>query len=270
MTMLFKGQELAARIERADALRLGQIASALRENLNEPDLETRPVGAGMMAYVNQMPLGPQNRAVGLGFGGENVIEALDEVEAFYRGHGVASQVDLCPLADPALGPELARRGYRPLYFSNLLALDLKTWTPPSDRETVGVVVQKVTREDTPRIAQIAADGFGYPPGGQVFRSFLDGPEATAFVSQVNGQEAACGVYAVQDGMASLYLGATRPEFRNRRAQLALTFARLVDAKEAGCDVASVVTSPGSVSQRNMERAGFQVAYSKLVMVREWE
>ncbi len=37
----------------------------------------------------------------------------------------------------------------------------------------------------------------------------------------------------------------------------------------GCEYAVVSTQPGSGSQRNMERRGFRVAYTKVVMTREW-
>jgi hypothetical protein len=39
------------------------------------------------------------------------------------------------------------------------------------------------------------------------------------------------------------------------------------AVEEGCDLATASTLPGSVSQRNYERNGFHVAYTKAVLVR---
>jgi hypothetical protein len=52
-------------------------------------------------------------------------------------------------------------------------------------------------------------------------------------------------------------------------QSALIARRLHEAAQAGCEYAVVSTLPGSGSQRNMERRGFQLAYTKLVMVKEW-
>jgi GNAT superfamily N-acetyltransferase len=60
-----------------------------------------------------------------------------------------------------------------------------------------------------------------------------------------------------------------PEFRQRGVQSALIARRLHEAAKAGCEYAVVSTNPGSGSQRNMERRGFRVAYTKLVMMREW-
>jgi len=49
----------------------------------------------------------------------------------------------------------------------------------------------------------------------------------------------------------------------------LIACRLREATRAGCEYAVVSTHPGSGSQRNMERRGFRVAYTKVVMMREW-
>jgi hypothetical protein len=37
--------------------------------------------------------------------------------------------------------------------------------------------------------------------------------------------------------------------------------------EAGCEIAIIVTRGGTVSQRNCERLGFRVAYSKATLVK---
>jgi hypothetical protein len=52
-------------------------------------------------------------------------------------------------------------------------------------------------------------------------------------------------------------------------QNALFQARLRDAKAAGCELAVVCTQPASGSQRNAERNGFRLAYTKVVLVRSW-
>jgi len=48
-------------------------------------------------------------------------------------------------------------------------------------------------------------------------------------------------------------------------QLALLRARLEDAARAGNDVAMTLTAPGSPSQRNIERAGFRLAYTRALL-----
>ena len=53
--------------------------------------------------------------------------------------------------------------------------------------------------------------------------------------------------------------------RNLGMQHALIAARLAAALAAGCDLAVVHTEPGSPSQRNVERLGFRLAYTKVTM-----
>jgi hypothetical protein len=48
---------------------------------------------------------------------------------------------------------------------------------------------------------------------------------------------------------------------------ALSRARMSAAAKAGCEYAVVVTQGGSASQRNCERLGFRVAYSKVTAIK---
>lgn len=68
-------------------------------------------------------------------------------------------------------------------------------------------------------------------------------------------------------MVELGGASTRPEFRRRGVQSALIAQRLQAAYAQGCRLAYAKTSPGSDSQRNLQRAGFELAYSKAVMVK---
>lgn len=70
------------------------------------------------------------------------------------------------------------------------------------------------------------------------------------------------------GQASLLKASTRLTFRGRGVQTALLHHRLALAAAAGCDLATVQTQPGSASQRNVERQGFRLAYTKATLVRD--
>jgi hypothetical protein len=52
--------------------------------------------------------------------------------------------------------------------------------------------------------------------------------------------------------------ATLQVFRRRGIQTALLERRLIDARAAKCKLAVVTTQPGSKSQANSQRRGFQV------------
>jgi GNAT superfamily N-acetyltransferase len=67
---------------------------------------------------------------------------------------------------------------------------------------------------------------------------------------------------MHDGVAILAGASTVPEFRCRGLQAALLHARLEHAARAGCDLAMMAALPGSGSQRNAERRGFRIAYTR--------
>ena len=83
----------------------------------------------------------------------------------------------------------------------------------------------------------------------------------------DGAPIATGSLGVHEGVALLAGASTVVEERGRGAQRALLIARLDEAKKRGCDVALMVAEPGSTSQRNFERLGFQVVYTKIMVVR---
>jgi GNAT superfamily N-acetyltransferase len=80
---------------------------------------------------------------------------------------------------------------------------------------------------------------------------------------VDGEAGAAGVLSIHEGVALFGGSATVPELRRRGLQAALLDERMRYAFEHGCDVAMMVSEAGSNSQRNAERKGFRVAYTRL-------
>ncbi len=65
------------------------------------------------------------------------------------------------------------------------------------------------------------------------------------------------------GVALLAGASTIPEMRRRGLQAALLEARKRYAFEHGYQLAMMVTESGSQSQRNAERKGFRIAYTRI-------
>jgi predicted acetyltransferase len=68
---------------------------------------------------------------------------------------------------------------------------------------------------------------------------------------------------VHEDVAVLAGASTIPEARNRGAQNALLSARLRFASENGCKLAMMGASPGSQSQKNAQKNGFNIAYTRI-------
>jgi len=70
---------------------------------------------------------------------------------------------------------------------------------------------------------------------------------------------------IQDGFVQFSAG-TAPQFRRRGVQTALLGARVADATSAGCELALVTVQPGSRSQRNVQRRGFDLLYTRATLI----
>ena len=74
--------------------------------------------------------------------------------------------------------------------------------------------------------------------------------------------------SMHEGVAMLAGASTIPAFRGRGAQNALLRTRLNMAADHGCDLAAMGALPGSASQRNAERQGFLIAYTRTKWMRK--
>ena len=90
------------------------------------------------------------------------------------------------------------------------------------------------------------------------------PNRRDYFALVGREIAGVGVLYMSAGVASLYNAATLPGFRGRGCQTALLHRRLVDAAKFGCDLVISQTEVSHQSQRNMERLGLRIAYTKAI------
>jgi hypothetical protein len=83
-----------------------------------------------------------------------------------------------------------------------------------------------------------------------------------FLAEKDGRPIAAGALHTLGGIALLAGACTIPQHRKQGAQRALLDARFRFAARQGCDIAMMVAQPGSGSQRNAERQGFRIAYTR--------
>jgi GNAT superfamily N-acetyltransferase len=83
-----------------------------------------------------------------------------------------------------------------------------------------------------------------------------------FVAEQEGQSVATASLCLHEGVALLAGASTVPAARRQGAQSALLQARLRFAGEQGAELAMMVAQPGSGSQRNAERQGFRLVYTR--------
>jgi len=264
---MFIDQAFSYRLESAEFLPSIEWIDALAHDRPDLGAERQMVAGGWMMYGG--PQSPANHIIGMGLGGPVSEEEIDCVEDFYRRHRSICEIVVSPYADMSLPTHLGKRGYRITEWNSVLARKVD----PAERFDIGGFdIRPVQKDEALHWANIMARGFDTYPGvsPEMFMPLATASNAMCFLAYMDGQPAggAAGSLFRRERIAPLYGAATLPEFRNRGLQNALFRARLHRAAAAGCELAVVCSQPGTVSQRNAERNGFQVAYTKVAMQRE--
>ena len=216
---------------------------------------------------------PIGRATGLGLNQPLSFHDLDQIEQFYRERGAPSQVDLTPLHDPQVFELFKDRGYAIAELNNVLYRKLDDLHEPS-LPGRNVEIRRSPAEESDLTGAIVENAF-FPDGApEAFRGLITPlyqmENALAFVATVDRTPVACGTGIVipEHRVFALCGAGTLAAYRGRGLQTALLQARMSAARQAGCEYAVVVTQGGSSSQRNVERLGFRVAYSKVTVIRK--
>jgi GNAT superfamily N-acetyltransferase len=272
--MLQATPALAVRVERAE---IDFCAAAARAG--EPGGAASLEIAGGRALCGA-PNSPFNKVLGLGLSGEVTDDDLDAIDDFYDARGVVGQIELCPLAPAALARRLNERGYVLHGFENELGRGLDASLLPEPLpEPEGLDVSESTGAADEQWIRIVSEGFAAAEGepmvpplpettealAALMRQFVH-PEIARYVVSLDGKPAGAGASYVWHGVAGIVGTATVAAFRRRGAQTALV-ARAVNKARGRAELAVATTEPGSTSQRTFERLGFQVLYTRAILVR---
>jgi len=269
--MPFVDKALARRLESCEEM--PQVLYARIYQKTRPDIGAaeEEICGGHMVFVG---LGsPIGRATGAGLDRPFTAEDLDQVEQFYRAHNAPSQVDLTPLHEPAVFELFKERGYAIAELNNVLYRKLD-----SKQDIPALPTRCTIRRSHPEEAEVTGaivESAFFPDGApEAFRGLIaplyQMESALAFVATVDDQPVACGTGIVisEHRVFALCGAGTLAPYRGRGWQTALLRARMAAAFQAGCEFAVVVTQGGTTSQRNAERLGFQVAYSKVTVIKQ--
>lgn len=281
--MLMASGTMAARIERAECDTV--LAFAGQQQAGGRDVMIQEIGGASAVFAG--PGQPINKLAGLGFAPIDE-DALARVERAYDARNAELRVELATLADPSVGMLLTRRGYELAGYENVLGLALggdlvDRLTPARDADIArGVIVTRAGADETRPWIETVADGFSHP-------DHFDGPPPTEsfdrdqivdvflassnvegmalYLARRDGAIAGGGSTRISNRLVQLSGAATLPAHRRRGVQSALMRARLIDAAREGCDLAIVTTEPGSKSQENVQRVGFELLYARAVLIR---
>jgi hypothetical protein len=257
---------LARRLERTEArsnAAFVEVRAAVEPKIGASWVEV----AGAYAMFDGVG-SPCTQTFGLGLFDHVGDDELQELEAFFECRGAGVFHEVSPLADLALLALLNKRGYQPIEFTSMLFRPAALAIESTGARDEKILVRCIDPGEEDLWADTAAQGWGETQElGEFVRNL--GKVATrskgyvALLAESNGQPIASASLALGDGVAVLAGASTIPSARNRGAQRALLQARLRMAAERGCDLVMMGASPGSTSQRNAERQGFRIAYTRI-------
>ena len=280
--MLFATGTLAKRIEDAESTLIAHFGRAAGTRPGEDPVVITGIGGGTAVIAR--PGAPFCKVSGLGF--EAIDESvLDGLEREFARRQMPIRVELASLGDPAVGALLTRRGYVLSGFENVLGLPLEDGPDKAGPHATpsSVSVTRSAAADARQWLDIVATGFAHPdvfdgpPPTEAFdrreidRSLEDIRNVEGMVRYLatrDGHVAGGGTMRTWNGIAQLCGAATLPADRRHGVQTALLRARLADARREGCDVAVVTTEPGSRSQENVQRQGFELLYARAILIKE--
>ena len=262
--MHFSDLVLSQRLERAEGHACVQYAEARRRLFSDSGADWIECG-GAYAVFNGIE-SPVTQTFGLGLFEELTPASLDVIERFFLDRGAPVLHEVSPFAGVAALEMLCARNYRPIELSNVLCRPVER---PTAEEQSGISVRLIAPEDAQLWSNISARGWSHehpelgdflPDLGAISAARGD---SLSFLAEHDGKPGAAGVLCIHDGVALFGGSSTVPELRRRGLQAALLHKRMGYAFDHGCDLAMIVVQPGSDSQRNAERKGFRIAYTRI-------
>lgn len=261
--MIYVDDELARKLERTESRSNADFVEA-RSRLS-PDSGACWIEVGG-AYAMFDGVGsPLTQTFGLGIFEAATPGQLDDIELFFHDRGADVFHEVSPLADQSILALLVERGYRPMELTSVMFRPVgKPARPESEIKT-----RVVEENEADMWAETAAAGWSteHESLAEFMLAFGKIASRTShgypFLAEIDGKPVGAGGLNVFDDVCLLAGASTRPEVRNRGVQNALLADRLAFAVDHGCNLAMMCAAPGSQSQKNAQKNGFHIAYTRI-------
>ncbi|MEP6704072.1 MAG: hypothetical protein ABJB34_04650 [Acidobacteriota bacterium] len=275
--MIFSDKSLSQKIERTEARATVDFVEARARF--EPESGATWIDVGGTYAMFDGPESPCTQTFGLGVFGPVTDETLEQLEGFFTDRGAPVLHEVSPMADASLMELLNSRGYTPVEMTSVMYCELELGAPgfAAPRETGGglrsrprtPISTRIIGEDEAEIwAQTSAAGWATAMDG--FEDLMLGfcrvsarcKGASPFLGELTGKAVSTGMLLIYEEVCILAGASTIPEARNQGAQNALLADRLAFASKNGCRLAIMGAQPGSQSQVNAQKNGFNIAYTR--------
>ncbi len=277
--MILADIELARRIDGFEARGSKAIGEASMRGNPGARAFVAPLGQGFAVYSG--PDSPANKVIGMGLDEDLVASIVEEIELDFFARGSAVQAEVATLARPSAHALFTERGYLLQGFEDVLGRSL-TDTDARAPATGEIAIREVPAGALASWIDVMITGFENPDDSgagsgiplpprqaieEAFETFAEVPGFRAYLALCDGVPAAGAALRADEGITQLCGAATLPPYRRRGIQTALLRHRLFEAHRVGCDLAIMTAQPGSKSHFNAQRQGFELLYSRALLVK---
>jgi len=265
-SMIFADLDLARRLERSEAM--GGVHFVEARSRLSPETGAQWIEVAGAYAMFDGPESPVTQTFCLGLFAKPAPADLDRLEALFQERGAPVCHEVSPLAGVPLADQLSRRGYRPVEFTSVMYQPLAPAAHSSGPYNPRLKTRLMASGEEDLWSRISARGWSERPELTEFvlgvgRVIASSTGCFCFFAHLNEEPVATGVLRCHEGVALFGGASTVPEARKQGAQRALLDARMNMAASQGCDLAMMCAEPGSASQRNAERQGFRIAYTRV-------
>lgn len=211
---------------------------------------------------------PLTQTFGLGLFDEITDPHIDRLEEFFKKHDAPVIHEVSPMADASLIALLNQRGYQPVELTSVMFRTLEKEDLAVRQQNPQISTRVIEKDEVDIWARTAANGWSLEMSGMddfMFEFCRIGAQCTGafpYIAELDGKPISTGALLIYEDAALLAGASTIPDGRKQGAQGALLAARLSHAADAGCTMAIMGALPGSQSQRNAEKNGFRIAYTR--------
>ena len=263
---IFSDKSFSQKLERAEAVTNADFVEARARLFPASGAEWIDVG-GVYAMFDGIA-SPLTQTYGLGIFDEITNVELDEIEEFFKRHAAPVFHEVSPLADASLIGLLNERCYQPIELTSVMYRMLGAEDALDSQANPRISTRIVSGDEIDIFAETSVAGWSAEMpefadfGIELCKIGAVTKGASPFIAEFDGKPIATGMLFVYEDVALFGGASTIFEGRRKGAQNALLEARLRFAAERGCAIPTMGASPGSQSQRNAEKNGFRVAYTR--------
>ena len=264
--MIYSDRTLSQKLERTEALANSDFVDTRARLQPESGATWIEVG-GAYAMFDGVE-SPLTQTFGLGIFEDATPEHLDALETFFLERNAPVFHEVSPMADQSVLELLNSRGYKPIELTSVMYRELRNDTLPASAAEGSIQTRFIEETEADLWAATAAAGWAtdLPELVEFLQSIGQISARTRggrpMIAELDGKPVAAAGFQIYDDVCILAGASTLPEARRQGAQNALLAARLRFGADNGCRLAMIAALPGSQSQKNAQKNGFNIAYTR--------